>query len=266
MSWVEFNYIAIIVIILFVTGSILIFLPKFKTWGDLLIILGIITIAVFIVSFWIYLTRPPLRTLGETRLWYTFFISLAGFITYKRWKQYWISAYSNAFAILFILLNLLYPETHDKTLMPALQSPYFPPHVIVYLLGYSISGASSLVAIRGLILYFKKVNADSIKSLIPLADTLVYTGFSFLTFGLLLGALWAKQAWGHYWTWDPKETWALITWLSYLLYIHFRKYKAENHKLAFYILAFSFILLLVAWFGVNYLPAAQSSVHVYSRQ
>ncbi|MCX7986275.1 MAG: cytochrome c biogenesis protein CcsA, partial [Bacteroidales bacterium] len=137
---------------------------------------------------------------------------------------------------------------------------------IVYLLGYSISGASSLVAIRGLMLYFKKTNEDKIKNLLPLADTLVYTGFSFLTFGLLLGALWAKEAWGHYWSWDPKETWALITWLAYLLYIHVRQSRAENYKLAFQILAFAFILLLVAWFGVNYLPAAQSSVHVYSRQ
>ncbi len=45
------------------------------------------------------------------------------------------------------------------------------------------------------------------------ADTLVYIGTAFLTFGMLSGALWAKEAWGHYWNWDPKETWALITWL-----------------------------------------------------
>lgn len=266
MSWHEYIYIAILTIAAFAAGSILIFIPKKQRWGDVLILLGIITMAIFIVSFWIFLTRPPLRTLGETRLWYTFFISLAGFITYKRWKQKWITAYSNAFAILFILLNLLNPETHDKTLMPALQSPFFPPHVIVYLLGYSISGASSLVAIRGLILYFRKTEEVKIKNLLPLADTLVYTGFSFLTFGLLLGALWAKEAWGHYWTWDPKETWALITWLAYLLYIHVRQHKSENYRLAYQILAVAFILLLVAWFGVNYLPAAQSSVHVYSRQ
>ncbi|MCX7986325.1 MAG: cytochrome c biogenesis protein CcsA, partial [Bacteroidales bacterium] len=255
MSWVEYTYVAIFTIAVFIGGSILLFIPKKQKWGEWLILAGIAAMAIFIISFWMFLTRPPLRTLGETRLWYTFFISLAGFITYKRWKQRWISAYSNAFAILFILLNLFNPEAHDKTLMPALQSPFFPPHVIVYLLGYSISGASSLVAIRGLMLYFKKTNDDKIKNLLPLADTLVYTGFSFLTFGLLLGALWAKEAWGHYWSWDPKETWALITWLAYLLYIHVRQSRAENYKLAFQILAFAFILLLVAWFGVNYLPA-----------
>ena len=87
----------------------------------------------------------------------------------------------------------------------------------------------------------------------------------FLTFGLLFGALWAKEAWGHYWTWDPKETWAFITWLGYLVYLHHKYNHRESKPLqSFIIVGVSFILLLICWFGVNYLPTAQMSVHTYS--
>ena len=96
-------------------------------------------------------------------------------------------------------------------------------------------------------------------------DQLVKIGYVFLTFGLLFGALWAKEAWGHYWTWDPKETWAFITWLGYLVYLH-HKYNHKEKKpfQSFLIVGIAFILLLVCWFGVNYLPTAQMSVHTYS--
>ena len=85
-----------------------------------------------------------------------------------------------------------------------------------------------------------------------------------LTLGLLFGALWAKEAWGHYWTWDPKETWAIITWLCYLIYIHFRYLYHNKSKIALWILVCSFIILLICWFGINYISAAENSIHTYS--
>ena len=82
---------------------------------------------------------------------------------------------------------------------------------------------------------------------------------------MLFGALWAKEAWGHYWSWDPKETWAAITWFAYLVYIHYRQIPTHKPRLALWVLIISFILLQMCWWGINYLPAAQgSSVHVYS--
>ena len=82
---------------------------------------------------------------------------------------------------------------------------------------------------------------------------------------MLFGAIWAKEAWGHYWSWDPKETWAAATWLGYLLYIHLRKHQPESHTAALGIVIFAFVLLQICWFGINYLPAAQgSSIHVYN--
>ena len=61
-----------------------------------------------------------------------------------------------------------------------------------------------------------------------LCDNLVNVGLAFMTLGMLFGALWAKEAWGHYWSWDPKETWAAATWLGYLCYIHFRMNRRQK--------------------------------------
>jgi cytochrome c biogenesis protein ResB len=68
-----------------------------------------------------------------------------------------------------------------------------------------------------------------------------------------------------YWSWDPKETWAAITWIAYLVYIHYRQLPQQRNRLAFWMLIGSFVLLQMCWWGINYLPSAQgSSVHTYS--
>ena len=74
------------------------------------------------------------------------------------------------------------------------------------------------------------------------------------------------MAWGHYWSWDPKETWAAITWFAYLIYVHYRQIPTHKPKLALWVLLVSFLLLQMCWWGINYLPSAQSSsVHVYGQ-
>lgn len=141
--------------------------------------------------------------------------------------------------------------------MPALQSPWFIPHVTVYMFSYSFLGCAFLLALVGLF----KPKAD----VMPAADTLIYIGMAFLTVGMLSGALWAKEAWGHYWNWDPKETWALVTWLSYMMYIHLRLLGKGSRKALCAVIIFSFLCLQMCWWGVNYLPTAQDSIHVYNR-
>jgi len=233
---------------------------KLELAGQLIILIGILVLGVFITVLWINLERPPLRTLGETRLWYSVFLPLVGFITYFRWRYKWFLAYAIGLAALFLLINYTHPENYSKTLMPALQSPWFVPHVIVYIFSYALLAASSVVALWGLYqLYFK----DFQNKVLFLADNLVYIGFAFLTLGLLFGALWAKEAWGHYWTWDPKETWAFLTWLSYLVYMHFRYFQPTKVRAPLWALSLAFVVLLICWFGINYLPSAANSVHVY---
>ncbi|HNW90943.1 MAG TPA: cytochrome c biogenesis protein CcsA [Bacteroidales bacterium] len=263
MTWTDFPIFVFLCCGLWLAGILLLF-PKKKIaekLSHLLIIAGAVLLAVFIAGLWISLERPVFRTLGETRLWYAMFLSLIGLVIYYKWRYKWLLAYCILMSVVFLIITFFHPDTFDKTLMPALQSPWFIPHVIVYMISYAFLAASSLTGIKGLYLSYKM---KPIVETLRLADNIVYIGFAFLTIGMLLGALWAKVAWGHYWTWDPKETWALLTWLVYLLYIHFRINKSSNIKLALWILALSFFVMLICWFGINYLPSAQDSVHVYS--
>ncbi len=231
-------------------------------------VMGLIVFMGYIIMMWVSLERPPLRTMGETRLWYSFFLPLAGVILYSRWKYKWVLSFSTLMALVFICINIFKPEIHSKTLMPALQSPWFAPHVIVYMFAYALFGMAALIALLHLTPSLQKkitVFSPSETNQKGVLDDLVYVGFALLTIGMLLGAVWAKDAWGHYWAWDPKETWAAITWFTYLEYIHLRRIKNTKQKYALYTLIVGFILLQMCWWGINYLPSAQgSSIHTYS--
>ena len=154
----------------------------------------------------------------------------------------------------FICIHHFMPILHSDTLVPALQSPWFRPHIIVYMLAYTLMASAAVIALYLLL-----------RSKLGSLDNLVIVGISLITIGMLFGALWAKEAWGHYWSWDPKETWAAITWFAYLIYIHYRQIPTHKPKLALWVLLISFVLLQMCWWGINYLPSAQgSSVHVYN--
>jgi ABC-type transport system involved in cytochrome c biogenesis permease subunit len=157
------------------------------------------------------------------------------------WVYFGLAVFASLFAYFF------FDSYNTKTLVPALQSPWFAPHVFVYIFAYALLGVAVVIA------WWKRV------------DDLVYVSLAFLTIGMLFGALWAKEAWGHYWSWDPKETWAAITWIAYLIYIHYRQLPQQRHRLAFWMLIGSFVLLQMCWWGINYLPSAKgSSVHTYA--
>ena len=223
--------------------------------------LGLAVFFAYILIMWITLERPPLRTMGETRLWYSFFLPLAGIIVYSRWQYKWILGFSTLLAAVFVCINLFRPEIHSKTLMPALQSPWFAPHVIVYMMAYALLGAAVVMSVY---LLFCKKEAGTDREM-EITDNLVYVGLSFMTLGMLMGAIWAKEAWGHYWAWDPKETWAAITWLSYLVYIHYRLYRPRSIRPSLWLIIIAFCLLHMCWWGINYLPSAQGmSVHTYN--
>ena len=261
MNWDYFPYFALSSVAFWAVGSIAAWRGKRPWLTYSSTIVGLAIFFTFILTLWFSLERPPLRTMGETRLWYSFFLPLAGIITYRRWKYKWILSFSTILSFVFICINLFKSEMHNKTLMPALQSPWFAPHVIVYMFAYALFGAAALLAIY--LLLFKKKTIEPKE--MEMSDNLIYVGLSFMTIGMLFGALWAKEAWGHYWSWDPKETWAAVTWFAYLLFIHFRKGFPRDYRTALLILLISFLFLQMCWWGINYLPSAQgSSVHTYN--
>ena len=262
ISWDHFTAFAIPVLISWMLAIITLFATKRRWLNKIFTLAGIVGFATFIVLLWISLDRPPMRTMGETRLWYTFFLSTIGFVMYAKWKYSWIQAFSLVMASVFIFINIFKPEIHSKNLMPALQSIWFVPHVTAYILSYSFLSAAAISAVILLWQYKKQKETATLEAF---TDNLVYVGFGLLMTGLLIGAIWAKEAWGHYWSWDPKETWAFITAAAYLIYIHVRLRESRPKKFTLWLIIFSFIFLMITWKGVAYLPSAQGSVHVYSQ-
>ncbi len=291
MTWSNFLFFALPAIALWVSAGIMVYTQINRKMVDVLMLTGIIVFAAFIVGLWMGQERPPMRTMGETRLWYSFFLSLVGFITYKHWKYKWLLSFSNLVACVFVCINIFKPEIHSKNLMPALQSYWFVPHVTVYILSYAMLGAAtiaSIIQLRNLNRHYEKERQTSLRErttkqsnnnetdyfvlvslprndeqkLYQLMDNLVYIGFGFLMLGMLMGCVWAKEAWGHYWAWDPKETWAFVTAAAYLVYIHARL-RNYHPKFALWIIPIAFVLLMITWIGVNYLPSAQGSIHTY---
>ena len=312
MSWDSFVWFALAASLFWISGAIVSVISKRRLPASVLTGCGSAIFMTFIVGVWISLGRPPLRTMGETRLWFSLFLSLIGLVVYLRWRYRWVLPFGCLMAVMFASINIFKPEIHTEELMPALRSPWFVPHVIVYMFAYAVMGIATILAIRILWLTRRSAagSASTARSTAPatvdatasplspslqgdlrLCDTLVRMGWGFITMGIVMGALWAKQAWGDYWTWDPKETWAAATWLSYLLYMHLRQGSALSsvtsagseaiarqnspaievashsnkalHRTLF-LLIFSFLLLQMCWWGVNYLPSAQGfSLHTY---
>ena len=150
-----------------------------------------------------------------------------------------------------------------QPLVPALQSWWMKIHVPANFIGY---GTFALAAMVGAAYLLKEhgVLADRLPSLEVLDDVMykaITVGFAFFTIATILGALWAADAWGGYWSWDPKETWSLIVWLIYGAYIHARMTRGwEGHKAAIYAV-FGFLMVVFCFWGVNFLL---SGLHAYA--
>lgn len=260
MSWENFVYFAVVAALFWIAAAVCAAVCKKRWPAALLASIGTAVLAAFIVSMWVALKRPPMRTMGETRLWYSFFLSLAGLAIYLSWGFKWILGYGSGMAVMFLCINIFKPEIHSAALMPALQSPWFVPHVTVYMFSYAMLGAATLYAI---FLWIRESRTAAGQEDLRRCDVLVRIGWAFLSMGMVMGALWAKEAWGDWWSWDPKETWAFATWLGYMVYLHARP-RMKDRRWAYLLLIFSFLMLCMCWFGVNYLPSARGlSVHAY---
>lgn len=127
---------------------------------------------------------------------------------------------------------------------PALQSILFVPHVLVYMFSYIIMAKASVLGIKQLIF---------VNDYETTAYKFICLGFPFLTLGLILGSVWAKLAWGDYWSWDPKELWSLATWLVYAAYFHYRAMYPNNRKInsIWIITGFVFIIITILWVNLS---------------
>ena len=150
--------------------------------------------------------------------------------------------------ILFTLLSI--KKIEFGTLAPALRSWWFVPHLFVYMVAYSLMALALLVRLLPL------------RDKVALSGKLLRSSSALLVLGMLCGSIWAHQAWGSCWAWDPKENWAAVTWILALVQLHLPN-KGGWKALTLLILAF--LALQITWYGVNWLPSSINSLHTYNQ-
>ena len=224
---------------------------------------------VLIASRWIEAGRPPFKSLYESLIFAVWTTSLVSIIAEQKFKIRLVGLLSIVSIAGIFLFSLTKRDVEIIALPPALQTWMFIPHVISYFVAYG----ALFVAGLGAVLYL--VFPQGIASHHTLGDQSridfsVFTyqiaklGFLFLTAGLLLGAWWGQNAWSNYWGWDPKENWAFITWLVFLAYLHFRNLGSWDQKKLAWVVIIGVLAVIFTYIGMDYLPTAQDSMHVYS--
>jgi len=218
--------------------------------------------ALFLEKLRLVILQAPMSNFYESLIFFSWCLPAMGQMAFRRNLQ----GYLGAVLAMLACLLLAYAsfggvDAQLKPLMPALKSNWLLIHVVTCFFGY----AALTVAFGAALLYLaqEKRSRPTLPAL-PLLDRLLHRatmlGFLLLTFGILTGAVWAESAWGRYWSWDPKETWSLITWLIYAAVLHARLLKGwQGHRTA-WLAVLGFMAVLFTYFGVSFLL---SGLHSY---
>ncbi len=160
-------------------------------------------------------------------------------------------------------LNSIDPQITN--MVPVLKSYWLLIHVAVITIGYGFLAVSFMLGLINMILFIPKHRPeDKIEQINKINYIAVYAGLIFLTIGTFLGGVWANESWGKYWSWDPKETWSLISIIAYAVLIHLGMIKQKTGEFIFSLLSFlSFFFILMTYFGVNFYIA--QGLHSYGR-
>jgi len=224
-----------------------------------------------VIQFVVIYRRLPLATFVETALtmaWGFTLAYLAAEVLAERRLQAGLFVLPVPLALCLYLVSRNWEQAVPRNLMPALQSFWLQIHVATAMIAYSAFLVSFGLAIMTLLSERVAKLAARLPEMRTLATWMskaVSIGFVFETAMLLTGSVWAQYAWGSYWSWDPKETWALITWLVYAFYLHARVVRGwKGHRLAWTAVV-GFAVVLFTWFGVNWLTqlVALDSLHTY---
>ena len=213
----------------------------------------------------------PLSNMYEALVSMSWCIVLVLILMEQKFKTETMGAFVLPIASLAMAYASLAPNVRDEIepLIPALQSNWLTYHVMTCFLGYAAFAVSFGASVAYLIKNKEappttEEDSGSLPAL-ELLDELIYkanaVGFLLLGIGIITGAVWANYAWGSYWSWDPKETWSLITWLIYAAFLHARLTRGWRGRKTAVLSIIGFCGVLFTFFGVNYVL---SGLHSYA--
>lgn len=273
LSWVTFVYFAAFVFYLFrmILGK--------EFWGKIatLAVLGglVAHTAAFVIrwaaSYDLGIGRVPLANFYESLIFFAWTIALLYLLMEWRLKNRTLGVFVMPAAFLIMAYASIAPGINNRIepLIPALQSNWLTSHVLTCFLGYAAFTIAFSLGIMFLLkkwIVSKTSNPGLFFRLLPsdeIIDELIYQcavlGVVFLALGIVTGSVWAHYAWGSYWSWDPKETWSLVTWLVYAGLLHARLVRGWRGTRMAVLSIVGFACVLFTYLGVNYL----SSLHSY---
>jgi len=221
----------------------------------------------WVESYRLGIGHAPLSNMYESLVFFSWTIVIIYLVIERQYKNAVIGAFATPLAFLAMAYASMSPNVSDRIqpLIPALKSNWLIAHVITCFLGYA--GFAIAFGISFMYL-FKQGDVEGKSNLLAhfpkprvldeLTHQMVMFGFLFLSIGIITGAVWANSAWGSYWSWDPKETWSLITWFIYATLLHARMMRGWYGKRIAYLSIIGFMAVIFTYFGVNYLPGLHS--------
>ena len=222
----------------------------------------------WIESYRLGIGHAPMSNLFESLIFFAWTIVLLYLLIEWRTRNRSIGAFATPLAFLAMAYASYSPNINERIqpLVPALKSNWLIAHVITCFFGYAAFGLAFGLSLMYLLKRRREEGEGSLfVRLIPgrgLLDELTYQmiliGFLLLTLGIITGSVWAHSAWGSYWSWDPKETWSLITWLVYAAILHSRLIRGWRGKRIAILSMIGFGCVLFTYFGVNYLAGLHS--------
>lgn len=228
-----------------------------------LIMAGAAIQTVYLGMRWVEAGRAPFSNMFESLVLFAWTVAVVYLLVRIRTKLTWLAAAAAALSALALAHASTF-ESEIRPLMPALQSNWLSFHVMTCFLGYGAFALSAAASIGYLIVSraASTVQEETRRTLEVIVSQTISFGFLFLTLGILTGAVWANSAWGTYWSWDPKETWSLITWLIYAAFLHFNFMRGWRGRRAAWISIIGFASVLFTYYGVNFLL---SGLHSYAK-
>ncbi|MDO4323748.1 MAG: c-type cytochrome biogenesis protein CcsB [Lachnospiraceae bacterium] len=200
--------------------------------------------------------RLPLTNQYEFATSFAWGICLCFLIFLRKYKFQALGTFVTP--VIFLIIGYAAMQSREvRELMPALRSNWLGIHVSTAIISYGAFGVSFAVSLMFLLRRKMRDNAfwqehiPEEQKLDIISYRAVSLGFLFLTFVIITGAIWAERAWGSYWSWDPKETWSLITWIIYALYLHLRLSKGWKNKSAALFAVIGFVCVIFTYIGVN---------------
>jgi cytochrome c-type biogenesis protein CcsB len=232
---------------------------------------GFVIHLTFTVARYLEAGHTPITNLHESLSFFS--LAVVGvFIAFERkYHVFILGSFVTPLALLLLVASSLYSSS-IPLLPPALKSNWLFVHTTLAFLSYATFAVAFGAAIMYLIQehFLKKKRLGPLYQKLPSLDVLdeinyrcLTFGFPLLTIAIITGAIWAETAWGTYWSWDPKETWSLITWFIYAALLHGRLTTGWRGRRAAILSIIGFFILLFTFLGVNLLPG--DSLHSYER-